>query len=215
MANARIGVLALQGDFERHRAALESLGLEVREVRRAEDLDGIAALFMPGGESTTMLRAMASNDLRAPLEAFVRSQPVLGTCAGVILLAKQVEGPLPAPPLGVLDVVVERNGYGRQVDSFTESFDAPVVGAAFPGVFIRAPRIRSVGAGVEVIAWRPGPNGSGEPIGVRSGRAVGLCFHPELTADRRFHLWFLREVAGIPVGEPAEAPRRSRHGATR
>jgi len=215
MANARIGVLALQGDFERHRAALESLGLEVREVRRADDLDGIAALFMPGGESTTMLRAMASNDLRAPLEAFVRSQPVLGTCAGVILLATQVDGPLPAPPLGVIDVAVERNAYGRQVDSFTEVFDAPVVGAAFPGVFIRAPRIRRVGAGVEVIARRPGHDGSGEPIGVRSGRAVGLCFHPELTADRRFHLWFLREVAGIPVGEPAKAPGRSRHGATR
>ena len=216
MTRTVVGVLALQGDFARHRAALESLGVEVREVRRAEHLDGLAALFLPGGESTTMLRALAGNRLREPLEAFVRERPVFGTCAGVILLAREVEGALPVPPLGVLDVTVERNGYGRQVDSFSEPLEVPAVGGAVNAVFIRAPRIRRVGSGVEVIARRGGRNGAGEPVGVRAGNLVGLCFHPELTPDRRLQRWFLTEVAGIRLPDasgasaaaaPSAAPR--------
>jgi len=211
----RVGVLALQGDFERHAAALEALGVVVVRVALARDLEGLDALVLPGGESTTMLRLMAANGLREPLEAFVRARPVLGTCAGVILLGVEAEG-LPAPPLGVLDVNVARNAYGRQIDSFSAPLEAPVVGGTFPGVFIRAPRIRRVADGVEVIAWRrEGETGRGEPVGVRSGRVVGLCFHPELTSDLRFHRWFLTAVAGLALeGTGAEPlPGRAREEA--
>lgn len=193
----RVGVLSLQGDFACHRAALESLGVEVRRVTLPRDLDGLEAIVLPGGESTTMLRLLAATGLRAPLESFVRSRPVLGTCAGVILLGSGAAG-LPAPPFGVLDATVERNAYGRQIDSFHADLDAPVVGGAFHGVFIRAPRIRAIGAGVEVVARR-GKEAAGEPVGVRAGRVVGLCFHPELTSDLRFHRWFLAEVAGLSL----------------
>jgi pyridoxal 5'-phosphate synthase pdxT subunit len=201
----RVGVLSLQGDFSCHRASLESLGVDVRRVTLPRDLDGLEAIVLPGGESTTMLRLLAATGLRDPLEAFVRSRPALGTCAGVILLGGGATG-LPAPPFGVLDATVERNAYGRQIDSFHEALDAPVVGGTFQGVFIRAPRIRRVGEGVEVVARR-GRDGSGEPVGLRSGRVVGLCFHPELTSDLRFHRWFLTEVAGLrlPGVDPTSA----------
>lgn len=193
----RVGVLSLQGDFACHRAALESLGVDVQRVTLPRDLEGLEAIVLPGGESTTMLRLLAATGLLEPLEAFVRTRPVLGTCAGVILLGTGAAG-LPAPPLGVLDAVVERNAYGRQIDSFHAELDAPVVGGVFHGVFIRAPRIRRVGAGVEIVARR-GPDGAGEPVGLRAGRIVGLCFHPELTSDLRFHRWFLAEVAGLSL----------------
>jgi 5'-phosphate synthase pdxT subunit len=200
-----VGVLALQGDFERHAAALAILGVEVVRVALPRDLERIDAIVLPGGESTTMLRLMAANGLRAPLEAFVRARPALGTCAGVILLGVEADG-LPAPPLGALDVSVERNGYGRQIDSFSAPIESPVVGGTFPGVFIRAPRIRRVADAVEVIARRAGAHGDGEPVGVRSGRTVGLCFHPELTSDLRFHRWFLTTVAGLALpAAPAAA----------
>ena len=207
-ATPAVGVLSLQGDFACHRASLEALGVEPRRVTLPPDLEGLEALVLPGGESTTMLRLLDATGLRAPLEAFVRSRPVLGTCAGVILLGHGGAG-LPAPPFAVLDVAVERNAYGRQIDSFEAELEAPVVGGAFHGVFIRAPRIVGVGDGVEVIARRgpdAGPD-AGEPVGVRAGRAVGLCFHPELTSDLRFHRWFLAEVAGLslPGGPPAVA----------
>jgi len=208
-------VLALQGDFARHGAALEALGIEVVRVALPRDLEGLDALVLPGGESTTMLRVMAANRLREPLEAFVRSRPVLGTCAGLILLGVGSDG-LPAPPLGALDVTVERNAYGRQIDSFGAPLEIPVVGGTFPGVFIRAPRIRRVAQAVEVIAWRrEGAGGAGEPVGVRSGRVVGLCFHPELTSDLRLHRWFLTAVAGLALpGAAAEAaPERAREEA--
>jgi len=202
----RVGVLSLQGDCAMHRASLEALGVEVVRVVLPEDLDGLDALVIPGGESTTMIRLMDRNDLRGPLEKFVREMPVMGTCAGVILLGKDGER-LPAPPLGALDVSVGRNAYGRQIDSFSAPIEAPVLGHRVQGVFIRAPRIRRVGPGVEVIA-RHGD----EPVGVRSGRVVGLCFHPELTSDRSFHRWFLTDVAGLAVpGEAAAtASQRSR-----
>ena len=191
----RAGVLSLQGDFDRHRAALEALGAEAVRVTLPRDFEGLDALLMPGGESTTMLRLIADTGMRAPLEAFVREKPVLGTCAGLILLGRGSER-LPAPPLGVLDCAVERNAYGRQIDSFSETVDAPALGpgATFDAVFIRAPRIQALGAGVEVVARR-----GAEPVGVREGCSVGLCFHPELTRDLRFHRWFLAEVAGLEL----------------
>lgn len=200
----RVGVLSLQGDFACHRASLEALGVEARRVTLPEDLAGLDAMVLPGGESTTMLRLLAATGLRGPLEAFVRERPVLGTCAGVILLGHGATG-LPAPPFAVLDVAVERNAYGRQIDSFHAELDAPALGGPFHGVFIRAPRLVRVGAGVEVVARR-GPEASGEPVGVRAGRLVGLCFHPELTSDLRFHRWFLTEVAGLALPALEVAP---------
>jgi 5'-phosphate synthase pdxT subunit len=201
----RVGVLSLQGDYARHRASLEALGVEAVRAVLPADLDGLDALVMPGGESTTMLRLMERTGLRAALERFVREKPVLGTCAGVILLAREAGG-LPAPTLGVLDLRAERNAYGRQIDSFVAEVEAPVVGGKYHGVFIRAPRLRELGRGIEVVA-RIGE----EAVGVRQDRCVGLCFHPELTADLRFHRWFLGEVARLPVPgapEPAASPGR-------
>lgn len=202
----RVGVLSLQGDFAAHRAALEALGVEAARVVLPEDLDGCDALVLPGGESTTMVRLIDRYALRPALERFVGEMPVMGTCAGVILLGKDAEG-LPGPPLGVLDVSVERNAYGRQIDSFSAPLDAPVLGRPVQGVFIRAPRIRRVGPGVEVVA-----RNSGEPVGVRQGRIVGLCFHPELTSDLGFHRWFLGQVAGLRLAgvSAAAAPRTER-----
>jgi 5'-phosphate synthase pdxT subunit len=200
----RVGILSLQGDFACHRAAVEALGAEAVRVTLPRDLDGAAALVIPGGESTTMLRLLQSTGLRAPIEAFVRERPVLGTCAGLILLGRGAD-PLPYPTLAVLDVDVERNAYGRQIDSFSEELEGPA-GRAL-AVFIRAPRIRRVGPGVEVVARRA----DGEPVGVRAGRVAGLCFHPELTPDRRLHRWFLAGVAGLALpsapADAAPAPR--------
>lgn len=189
-----MGVLSLQGDFALHAAALTELGCEPVRVSLPEHLHALAALVLPGGESSTMLRLLDDTGLRAPLERYVRDQPVLGTCAGLILLAKDADK-LPRPTFGVLDVSAQRNGWGRQVHSFTGAVQVPAIDEDVPGVFIRAPRLTRVGAGVEVIArYR------GEPVGVRQGHAAALAFHPELTADRRLHAWFLREVAGLAVG---------------
>ena len=204
-------MLSLQGDFARHRAALEAAGAEAVRVTLPEHLEGVDALIIPGGESTTMLRLIASAGLRAPLEKFVRTKPVMGTCAGAILLGRGSDR-LPAPQLGVLDVEVARNAYGRQIDSFHEAVEAPSVGGRFPGVYIRAPRFGRIGRDVEVVARRPGQNGAaGEPVGVRQGQVVGLTFHPELTDDASFHRWFLGEVAGLlpQQGAPAPEPRRA------
>jgi len=188
----RVGVLSLQGDFARHRAALEGVGAEPVRVSLPGQLEEVAALVIPGGESTTMLRLLETTGLREPLERFVAERPTLGTCAGLILLAREA-GALPAPTLGALDVTVERNAYGRQIDSFSRAIEAPVLDSPFDGVFIRAPRIRRVGGGVEIVAR----DGGGEAVGVRQGRVVGLAFHPEMTADARFHRWFLEQVAGL------------------
>ena len=182
-------MLSLQGDFALHAAALEALGCEPVRVSLPGHLSpALAALVLPGGESTTMLRLLESTGLRAPLEVFVRERPVLGTCAGLILLAREADR-LPSPTLDVLDVTAARNAWGRQVHSFTGTVDAPALGGALTGVFIRAPRITRVGPGVEVLArYR------GEPVAVRQGLVVALAFHPELTDDRRVHAWFLNEV---------------------
>jgi 5'-phosphate synthase pdxT subunit len=206
----RVGVLALQGDFACHARTLEALGAVAVRVTLPRDLDGLDALVMPGGESTTMLNLLETTKLRAPLAAFVRSMPVLGTCAGLILLSRDASD-LTVSTLGPLDVTVERNAYGRQIDSFTDAIDMPVVGGAVHGVFIRAPRIRRVGSGVEVVATH-----GHEPVGVRSGAVVGLCFHPELTQDLRVHHWFLERVAGLTLpgvpqddGSPVPARRKA------
>ncbi|MFI5370729.1 MAG: pyridoxal 5'-phosphate synthase glutaminase subunit PdxT [Candidatus Eisenbacteria bacterium] len=201
MTRPRVGVLSLQGDYALHRGSLEAVGAEPRRVTLAEHLAGLDALVLPGGESTTMLRLMAANGLRAPLERFVRAHPVMGTCAGVILLGRDAGG-LPSPPFGVLDVTVERNAYGRQIDSFHARIEAPALGGPVEGVFIRAPRIRRVGRGVEVVATLD-RGGRREPVAVRAGRIAGLCFHPELTSDTRFHRWFLEQVAGLDLGRSA------------
>ena len=211
-----VGVLSLQGDFACHRATLEALGARTVRVTLPQDLSQCDALVMPGGESTTMIRMLEATGLRAPLEAFVREKPVLGTCAGVILLGRGGEG-LPAPPLGVLDVQVERNAYGRQIDSFTADIEVGPLDRTMHGVFIRAPRLKDIGAGMEVIARLAaahGPAAAGEPVGVRSGRLVGLCFHPEITNDASLHAWFLEEVAGFTLpGAKASAGRGRASGA--
>ncbi len=186
-----IGVLALQGAFAAHAAALVDLGVGVREVRTPADLDGIAGLVLPGGESTTMSRLLATSGLWEPLaERLAAGMPALGTCAGMILLARDV---LDARPdqrwFGAIDVTVQRNAYGRQVDSFEA--DLPIAGDPVPlrAVFIRAPRVVAVGAGVEVLAAV-----EGHPVLCRQGPVVVASFHPELTPDRRVHARFLQEV---------------------
>jgi len=189
----RVGLLSLQGDFEKHREAFASLGAAAVRVSLPEHLAGLDALVVPGGESTTMLRLLEATGLRAGVERFVREKPVLGTCAGLILLAKSADR-LPAPTLGALDVTAERNAWGRQVHSFTGRVDVGPLGRAFDGVFIRAPRITRVGRGVEVVATL-----EGEPVGVRHGRVAAFTFHPELTPDTRLHAWFLRDVARLAV----------------
>jgi 5'-phosphate synthase pdxT subunit len=213
MLGPRVGVLALQGDFACHLAALEALGVQGLPVRRTRDFDGLEALILPGGESTTMLTLIESQGLRAALEDGVRRLPVLGTCAGLILLGRGASR-LPGATLNVLDVEVERNAYGRQIDSFSAEVDAPAVGGRFPAVFIRAPRLGRLGAGLEVVARRiPGAGIAAEPVGVREGRRVGLCFHPELTRDLRFHRWFLAEVAGLDLPSAAGATSGAAEGA--
>jgi len=191
-----VGVLALQGDFERHAAAWRRAGADVREVRTRQDFEGLDALSMPGGESTTMLRLLGVLGLRQELEQAVRTLPVFATCAGAILLGEGGEH-LPAPPLGVLDATVARNAYGRQVDSFESDLDCPLLGGTVRGVFIRAPRFTRLGKDVEVVATH-----DGEPVGVRQGRLVALAFHPELTDDARLFRWFLDQVVA-----PARAPQ--------
>ena len=186
----RAGVLALQGDFREHAAALAAAGAEAVEVRAPADLAGLDALVLPGGESTTIGSLAERFGLMEPMRAAIRAGlPTLGTCAGMILLAAGTTGS-PQPLLGVLDVVVERNAFGRQVDSFET--DLPVAGLAEPvrAVFIRAPWVSRVGPGVEVLA-----SVDGHPVMVRQGRVLGAAFHPELTGDVRVHRLLL-ELAG-------------------
>lgn len=195
-APPRCGVLSLQGDFALHSTALLDLGCEPVRVSLPEHLERLDALILPGGESSTMLRLLDSSGLRAPLERYLKHQPVLGTCAGLILLARSADK-LPRPTLAALDIDAARNAWGRQVHSFTDTVSMPELGGTLSGVFIRAPRITRVGRGVQVVA-RYGD----EAVGVRCGHIAAITFHPELTDDRRLHAWFLREVAGLSVGGP-------------
>jgi 5'-phosphate synthase pdxT subunit len=183
-----VGVLALQGDFAAHRRALGRTGIATIAVRKPADVAAIDALVLPGGESTAMLHGLTRDGLEAPLKAFLRSGgPVLGTCAGAILLAHRVTNP-PQRSFGVLDIDVERNAYGTQVDSFAAPLDAVEPLRGLRGIFIRAPRIRRVGAGVEVLARH-----AGTPVLVRDGAVWAATFHPELDGDDRI----LRRWLGV------------------
>ena len=188
----KVGVLALQGAFREHREVLDALGIECVEVRVPEHLGGLDALILPGGESTTMTRLLDTSGLREPLTGMLRDGlPALGTCAGLILMAREVlDGRADQVPLGALDVTVRRNAYGRQRDSFEAELDVTgIAGPSFPGVFIRAPVVERVGGQVEVLAEY-----ANEPVLVRDGVVWGSTFHPELSGDLRVHQQFLQEV---------------------
>ncbi len=188
------GVLALQGAFREHREVLDALGLDAVEVRTPEQLSGIDALFLPGGESTTITKLLQSSGLVEPLRAALSDGlPVFGTCAGLIVLAsgrRDQHGAVDEPLFGVLDVTVLRNGYGTQLDSFEAPLRIRGIEGTFPGVFIRAPVIESVAEGVEVQATH-----DGAPVLVRQGRVWAATFHPELSGDLRLHQRFLQEAA--------------------
>ncbi|MGB2952814.1 MAG: pyridoxal 5'-phosphate synthase glutaminase subunit PdxT [Gaiellaceae bacterium] len=178
-SSLRIGVLALQGNFREHAAMLRRLGADVIEVRLPEQLEGLDGLVIPGGESTTFMRLMRLYGLDEAVRRF--AGPVLGTCAGMIILDRA--------HLGAVDVEVDRNAYGRQVASFEADLRLDGEEEPLRGVFIRAPRVRHVGPGVEVLAEL-----DGEPVLVRQGRFILASFHPELTDDSRVHEWFLELV---------------------
>lgn len=184
----RVGVLAIQGDYAAHAAALEETGAQACEVRTAEQLATIDGLILPGGESTTILKFLDSRALFSALEEFCRTRPVFGTCAGAILLAREVRNP-PQRSLGLLDAVVERNAYGRQIDSSIVTAPSSLPGGPLEMVFIRAPRIASIGPGVEALATR-----DGFPTLVRQGTVLAATFHPELSHDRRIHRLFVNLV---------------------
>lgn len=199
----RIGVLALQGAFAEHCAALRRLGHEPVEVRLPRDLEGLDGLIIPGGESTTIGKLAVQYNLIEPLRALAREKPVWGTCAGAIFLSRDARREQPL--LGVMDIAVERNAFGRQVDSFQADLDVPALAAVepasgdngataaqahprpFPGVFIRAPLIEQVGEAVDVLARLA----DGRIVAARQGNLLATVFHPELTADDRFHRLFL------------------------
>ncbi|MBI3743540.1 MAG: pyridoxal 5'-phosphate synthase glutaminase subunit PdxT [Chloroflexi bacterium] len=188
MGVAMIGVLALQGDFAEHEAALRRLGVNVREVRLPRDLEGLAGLIIPGGESTTFTLLIDRFGLREPLKAYAATGAAIwGTCAGLIVLAAKVEG-RKEPIIGGLNVEVQRNAYGRQADSFEADIATPALGVKpYHAIFIRAPRIAATGKGVEVLARLA----DGTAVAVRQGNLLGSSFHPELTSDDRFHGYFL------------------------
>jgi len=201
----RIGVLALQGDFREHLRALERLGAEGRAVRLPRDLDGLDGLIIPGGESTVMGKLMVAYDLDQPLrERIAERLPIWGTCAGLILLARETDNAMAGQPLlAAMDVRVCRNAFGAQRESFEVNLDVPALGEQpVHAVFIRAPIVESVGAGVDVLARvEPGLSGApGEIVAVRQGPLLGTAFHPEVTTDVRFHSYFLsivREAAAV------------------
>ena len=180
----KIGVLALQGDFDAHRRRLEELGVEVVLVKNPQQLDEIDGLVIPGGESSTFLKLLGESGFQK-LKDFVRTKPSFGTCAGAILLAKEVENPAQSG-LGAIDIGIRRNAYGRQIDSSIR--EGEFRGSPIEMVFIRAPKISRLGAGVEVLATEGKEK---DPVVVRQGSTMAATFHPELTADPRIHQTFL------------------------
>jgi 5'-phosphate synthase pdxT subunit len=190
----KVGVLALQGDFDAHAKAVERAGASPVLVRSAADLDGLDGLIIPGGESTTMLKLLREEQLMEPLREFGRRRPIFGTCAGAILLANEVSSPA-QESLGLIDIGVERNAYGRQVDSRIANVtpEADFQSRTAPGdmeaVFIRAPIIRRVGTGAKVLVHY-----DGDPVLVEQGRHIVATFHPELSADPRVHELFLQKL---------------------
>ncbi len=187
----RVGVLALQGDFSKHVEVLRSLGVEVQEVRKPEELTMCEGLIIPGGESTVMFKQMQFIDMSKHLVAFAKQKPVFGTCAGLILMAKNIQES-PLQPLQLLDVTIERNAFGRQVESFQAFVPlelTPEHVKVFPAFFIRAPRIRAHGPHVRVLATF-----EEEPILIQQGHHLGASFHPELTTDPVIHQYFLELI---------------------
>lgn len=196
-AQARtVGVLALQGDFREHREVLERLGHLVREIRKPDQLETLDALIIPGGESTTIARLILSNGFQQPLRDFCASgRPTWGTCAGAILLARQVDS-LDRPGIEVMDIAVRRNAFGRQVDSFEADLDiAGLGGPPFHAVFIRAPLIESVFGDAEAVATLE----DGTIVAARQGNLLATSFHPEVTDDHRVHELFVRMCAAARV----------------
>ena len=188
----RIGILALQGDIREHAEVLRGLGVEPVDVRTAEDLDGLAGVIVPGGESTTIGKMLVSSGLLDGLRGyFYTGGPVWGTCAGMVLAASATTGPR-QPLLGVMNALVERNGFGRQVHSFETDLDVEGFDRPFTGVFIRAPFFEDVGPGDEVLS-----EVEGKVVAARGENILVTAFHPELTDDTRFHEYFLEEVCGI------------------
>ena len=187
MTELCVGVLALQGAFREHVAAVASLGATAREVRQLKDIEGIDALIIPGGESTTIGKLLNEWNMLEPLrQRILDGMPVYGSCAGLILLCRDIENS-DQPRLGVLDATMRRNAFGRQVDSFETNLSIPEIGAdPLPAVFIRAPVITGVGAGVKVLA-----EVNGQAVAVRQNNILATSFHPELTPDTRMHSYFL------------------------
>lgn len=192
----KIGVLALQGAFREHIEALQKLGVETVEVRLPEQLEGLDGLIIPGGESTAIGKLAAKYGLQDAIQHYAGTgRPVYGTCAGMILLSKDVGRDQPL--LGLMNVKVERNAFGRQIESFETDLDIPALGdKPFPGVFIRAPKIESVGEGVQVLAKLQ----DGTPVAARQDNMLVTAFHPELTEDLRFHRYFLALVEAARQG---------------
>ena len=187
----RIGVLAIQGNYASHSQALIEAGADPCEIRKPDQLAGLDGLILPGGESTTMLRFLEKRRFFEVLQAFCSKKPIFGTCAGTILLAREVRNPAQRS-LGVLDAVVERNAYGRQIDSTIVTAETALAGGPLEMVFIRAPRIVETGAGVEILALR-----DGSPALVKQGLVMAATFHPELSSDRRVHRLFVETVAAL------------------
>jgi 5'-phosphate synthase pdxT subunit len=188
----KIGVLALQGDFREHAEVLRKLGVEPVEVREVGDLEGLAGIIVPGGESTAIGNLMVSSGLLDGVRSFFyKGGPVWGTCAGMVLAASATTGPR-QPLLGLMNALVERNGFGRQIYSFEKDLDVEGFDEPFTGVFIRSPFFEDVGPGVEVLSEI-----DGKVVAARGENILVTAFHPELTDDTRFHEYFLREVCGI------------------
>lgn len=187
-----VGVLALQGDFAEHAAMLSRLGATVREVRLPEDLEGLDGLVLPGGESTTIGKLATDYGLIEPLRQFGQSKAIYGTCAGAIFLSKDAERSQPL--LGIMDITVERNAYGRQVESFDVQVPVPALNGLAAGdppvraVFIRAPLIKSVSGEAKLLASLP----DGRIIAAQQGKLLATAFHPEISGDDRFHRYFLK-----------------------
>ncbi|MBM4409720.1 MAG: pyridoxal 5'-phosphate synthase glutaminase subunit PdxT [Chloroflexi bacterium] len=198
-ADVRVGVLALQGDFAEHLVALRALGADAIEVRTLEQLSAVNGLIIPGGESTTIARLLIAFDLLGPLrDRIVKGLPVWGTCAGAILLAKHVPN-LDRPPLAVMDITVERNAFGRQVDSFEANLKVEgIEGAPLRAIFIRAPLISRIGRSVALLATLK----DGTIVAASQGHLLATSFHPELTEDRRMHGLFLQMVAEAAASRP-------------
>jgi pyridoxal 5'-phosphate synthase pdxT subunit len=184
----KIGVLAIQGDYEAHKARLEQLGTEVTLVRKPEQLDAIDGIVIPGGESSTFLNFLAERGFLEKLRDFVSTKPTFGTCAGAILLAKQVENP-PQKSLDAMDIRIRRNAYGRQIDSSIREAPSKLGKDPLEIVFIRAPKIVSTGKSVEILATV-----GGDPVLVRQGKILAATFHPELSEDTRVHQEFVKMV---------------------